>query len=326
MKTEENLYKKTFKNQSSNIIAQKRHSLFKRKQVINQTSTVLFWTLAVLIIAILISVFAYLVVQAIPFIRSDDFGGFFTRFLFSNVWNPAAGEFGILTFIVGSLTTTLIALILSFPLGLSISLLLVFYLPPVLKSLLRTVIDLLAGIPSVIYGFFGVLFFGTFLNFISGGVISSLSVFSAALILTFMTLPTMVVYMNLALESVPNNMVLGSIALGATQMETNFKICVKSSKAGIMGAVIAAFGRAIGEAAAVTLIIGGSVAVIDGVFDGFLFRSGASLTTVLTSFIREAEGTLQAVLFTVGVIILIIATIVNIIALYFQQKIRKQWK
>jgi len=188
-------------------------------------------------------------------------------FLFKTAWHPTHEEadFGILSLIIGSFYVTLGALIISIPLGLGSAIYISEIASSRVKEILKPVIELLAGIPSVVYGLFGMAFLSPFLIKVFG-IPSGLNVFSASIILGIMVVPIISSMSEDALSTVPKNLREASLALGANKWETIIKVVVPASKSGIMSSVILGFGRAVGETMVVLMVAGGAAQIPSSIF------------------------------------------------------------
>lgn len=188
-------------------------------------------------------------------------------FLFNTAWHPTHkdADFGILSLIVGSFYVTVGALIIALPLGLGSAIYISEIASSRIKEILKPVIELLAGIPSVVYGLFGMAFLSPFLIKVFG-VPTGLNVFSASIILGIMVVPIISSMSEDALSTVPKNLREASLALGANRWETIIKVVVPASKSGIMSSVILGFGRAIGETMVVLMVAGGAAQIPSSIF------------------------------------------------------------
>ncbi len=188
-------------------------------------------------------------------------------FLFKTAWHPTheKADFGILSLIIGSFYVTLGALIIAIPLGLGSAIYISEIASSRIKEILKPVIELLAGIPSVVYGLFGMAFLSPFLIKVFG-IPNGLNVFSGSIILGIMVVPIISSMSEDALSTVPKNLREASLALGANKWETIIRVVVPASKSGIMSSVILGFGRAIGETMVVLMVAGGAAQIPSNVF------------------------------------------------------------
>jgi phosphate ABC transporter permease protein PstC len=226
------------------------------------------------------------------------------KFLFSLDWFPLEKSYGLLPMIIGSLYVTAGALVIGVPLGLACAIVLTEFSSKPLRRILKPVIELLAGIPSVVYGFMGVVILVPFIRDKLGG--PGLSVLAAAIILGIMILPTIISISIDSLEAVPRSYREGSIALGATRWQTTRMVMVPAAKSGIIASIILGMGRAIGETMAVIMIAGNAATIP---------RSPLAPVRTLTSNIAlemgYAAGEHREALFATGVILFIIIMVLN---------------
>jgi phosphate transport system permease protein len=206
-------------------------------------------------ILIIILIIAFIFQQGLP---AMEYYGVF-HFIFGMNWNPTEGEFGVFPMIVGTLSITALALLMAVPLSLCCSIFLSEVAPPTMRKILKPTIQALAGIPSVIYGFFGLVVLVPFMRIHFGG--TGFSMLSASLILTVMILPTIISISEDALRSIPLEYKEASLALGATQWQTIKNVIFPAALAGIITAIILGMGRAIGETMAVIMVAGNVVQI-----------------------------------------------------------------
>ena len=237
-------------------------------------------------------------------------------FLFGTTWAPASStnpQFGILPMILSSIYGTCGAILIGVPIGLLTAIFLANVASERVSSIMRPVIELLAGIPSVIYGLIGmVVIVPTVAKIFSeqtqfnGGA----TMLSAILVLSVMVLPTIISVSETALRAVPQDYEQASLALGATKAQTIFKVLVPAARSGITAGVVLGIGRAIGEAMAI-LLVSGNVVNMPGLFTSVRF-----LTTGIVSEMGYAEGLHRQALFAIGLVLFIFILGINV-ALYF---------
>jgi phosphate ABC transporter permease protein PstC len=230
------------------------------------------------------------------------------KFIFSMDWYPSEGEFGIFSMIVGSLAVTCGALIIGIIFGIGCAILLAQFCPPRLVSILKPLVELLAGIPSVVYGFIGVVVLVPLIRDYLGG--PGLSVLASSIVLGIMVLPTIISISIDAIRSVPGAYREGSIALGATEWQTMCMLTLKAARSGIVAAIILGMGRAIGETMAVIMVAGNTLDLPQSILDPV-----RTLTSNIALEMGYAAGTHRQALFATGVILFIIIMILNSIAL-----------
>jgi phosphate ABC transporter permease protein PstC len=229
------------------------------------------------------------------------------KFLFSLDWFPLEKSFGLLPMIIGSLFVTAGALVIGIPLGLACAVVLTEFSSKRLRSFLKPVVELLAGIPSVVYGFIGVVILIPFIRDRLGG--PGFSVLAASVILGIMILPTIISISIDSLEAVPRTYREGSIALGATRWQTTRMVMFPAAKSGIIASIILGMGRAIGETMAVIMIAGNAATIPHSLLDPV-----RTLTSNIALELGYAAGEHRQALFATGVILFVIIMILNTIA------------
>jgi phosphate ABC transporter permease protein PstC len=229
------------------------------------------------------------------------------KFLLSLDWYPLEKSYGLLPMIVGSLFVTAGALVIGVPFGLACAIVLTEFSSRRLRRLLKPVIELLAGIPSVVYGFIGVVILVPFIRDHLGG--PGLSVLAASIILGIMVLPTIISISIDSLEAVPRSYREGSIALGATRWQTTRMVMFPAAKSGIIASIILGMGRAIGETMAVIMIAGNAATIPHSPLDPV-----RTLTSNIALEMGYAAGEHREALFATGVILFIIIMVLNTIA------------
>lgn len=263
----------------------------------------------------------YMIANGIPAIYQVGI----REMLFSNTWKPLAGEpsFGILYVILTSIVGTLLSVFIGVPVALLTAVFLAETAPAWLAGVVRPAVELLAGIPSVVYGLLGMMvlnpvmyqleqrvFEGSKTHQFTGGA----NLLSAVLVLAVMILPTVISISESALRSVPSQLRECSLAMGASKIQTIFQVVIPAAKPGIVTAVVLGVGRAVGEAMAVSLVSGGAVNF------PLPFCSVRFLTTALVSEMGYANGLHRQALFTVGMILFLFIMLVNLILHAFLKK------
>lgn len=228
----------------------------------------------------------------------------FKKFLFSLDWYPTEGSYGLLPMIVGSTLVTGGALAIGVPLGLACAVFLTEFSPKKLRRVIKPVIELLAGIPSVVYGFIGVVILVPFIRETLGG--PGLSVLAASIILGVMILPTIISISIDSLEAVPPSYREGSIALGATRWQTTRMVMFPAARSGIIASIILGMGRAIGETMAVIMIAGNAIDIPRSLLDPV-----RTLTSNIALEMGYASGEHREALFATGVILFLIIMVLN---------------
>jgi phosphate transport system permease protein len=229
------------------------------------------------------------------------------KFLLGLDWYPSEKSYGLLPMIVGSLFVTLGAMGIGVPFGLACAVFLTEFSPKRLRRVIKPVIELLAGIPSVVYGFIGVVILVPFIRETLGG--PGLSVLAASIILGIMILPTIISISVDSLEAVPRTYREGSIALGATRWQTTRMVMIPAARSGIVASIILGMGRAIGETMAVIMIAGNAAEIPHSVLDPV-----RTLTSNIALEMGYAAGEHREALFATGVILFIIIMILNTVA------------
>ena len=237
------------------------------------------------------------------------------NFIFGMKWAPSQGAFGIFPMIVGSVSVTLGAAVIGVPIALCCSIFLTEYAPPIVSSIVRPAIQLLAGIPSVVYGFWGLTFIVPAIRRYLGG--PGLSILAGSIILAIMILPTIISISEVSLLALPRLYKEGSLALGATQWQTTSSVLLPAAKSGIMAAVVLGLGRAIGETMAVIMVLGNAVAMPQSILD-----PARTLTTNIGIEMGYASGEHQQALFATGIVLLVIIMILNSVAQVIVQRRR----
>jgi phosphate transport system permease protein len=228
-------------------------------------------------------------------------------------WQPTQSIFGLLPLIIGSAYVTLAALVLGVPLGVGCAVFMAEIAPGWMTRIVRPAINLLAGIPSVVYGFFGLVILVPAMRGIFGGV--GFSLLAGGVILAIMILPTIISISEDALRAVPHDYKEASLALGATHWQTIYKVLVPAAKSGIIAAVILGMGRAVGETMAVIMITGNTPLVPKSILD-----PGPTLTGTIGQEWSYASGEHAQALFTVGIILFILIIAINSMAMLFAKK------
>jgi phosphate transport system permease protein len=221
--------------------------------------------------------------------------------------------YGLTPLLIGSLLVTAVAIIIAVPLGLATAVFLAEFAPTWLNEILKPLIEVLAGIPSIVLGFFGWLVVAPLIQ--SLGAPSGLTAFTGALILAYMTLPTIISITEDALYAVPKEYRDGSLAIGATQWQTIWRVVVPVARSGIVIAVMLGLGRAIGETMLV-LLVTGNAANIPEIGLGMMFSPVRTMTATIAAEMGEvAQGSLHySVLFAIGAILFVITALINTLA------------
>jgi phosphate transport system permease protein len=268
---------------------------------------------------ILVVIVAILLQQAAPAIRQYGLG-----FLTGIEWNPVTERFGALPSIFGTVATSFLALVLALPIGVAVALVLAEQGQRQIRGVIGTGVELLAAIPSVVYGIWALYVLApwsyahievpisdrfSFIGWLSQPAVRSL--FNAALVLAVMILPTLTAISRDVLKAVPRGLKENAVALGATWWETTWRVILPAARAGIFGATILALGRALGETIAVTMVIGNNHSIPPSIF-----APAYTLASVIANEFTEATGTLYpAALIELGLVLILVTLIVNVVAL-----------
>ena len=233
-----------------------------------------------------------------------------TNFIFGKEWRPNNNLFGILPMIVGSIYVTAGAIIIGVPIGILCAVFMAYFCPDWLHKILKPAIDLLAGIPSIVYGFFGLVVIVPFMQVMYGG--SGKSILTASILLGIMILPTIISVSETAIRAVPKSYYEGALALGATHERSVLFIVLPAAKSGVLAGVILGIGRAIGETMAVNMVAGNQTVMPESIFDGVRTMTANIVTEMgyATNLHREALIATAVVLF---VFILIINLLFSLI-------------
>ena len=232
------------------------------------------------------------------------------RQLFSSRWYPIEGLFGILPLLVGSLLVTIGAVIIAVPLGLTVAIYLGEFAPVWLREFLKPLIEILAGIPSIVLGFLGWVVLAPLIQ--SMGAPTGLTAFTGSLILAYMALPTIISISEDALYAVPKEYRDGALAIGATEWQTIWRVVLPAARSGLVIAVMLGVGRAIGETMAV-LMVTGNAANIPEFGAGMFFQPVRTMTATIAAEMGEvAQGSLHYnTLFGIGIILFLITFAIN---------------
>jgi len=284
----------------------------KMKKFKEKLSGRIFFALALSSISALALITVFIIIQGAPIIAEVGL----IDFIFGMTWAPSQGEFGIFPMIVGSVALTLGAAILGIPIGICCSIFLAEFAPAPVRNIFRPAIQLLAGIPSVVYGFWGLIFIVPLIRDYLGG--PGLIILKASVIFAIMILPVVISISEVAILAVPNQYKDGALALGMTHWQTIKSVILPSAKSGIVAAVILGMGRAIGETMAVIMVVGNAPALPQSILDPV-----RTLTTNIGIEMGYASGEHRQALFATGIVLFIIIMIMNATAQYIVRKKRK---
>jgi len=270
----------------------------------------LFFVIALVALAVLAIITVFIFIEGVPLIAKV---GFFD-FVFGMQWAPSLGQYGIFPMIVGTVLVTLGAAILGVPIAICCSIFLTEFAPRRLSNVVRPAIQLLAGIPSVVYGFWGLIFIVPAIRNYLGG--PGLSILAGSIILAIMILPTVISISEVSILALPSLLKEGAFALGATHWQTIWGVLLPAARSGILAGVILGIGRAVGETMAVIMVLGNAVALPDSIL-----APARTLTTNIGIEMGYASGEHQQALFATGIVLLVIIMILNSVAQFaFRRK------
>lgn len=276
-----------------------------RKYFLEKLSSKVFLACALLSVISLLLIVGFVFYKgANPFVTGDYS---FLSFIFGTEWVPSEDKFGIFPMIVASIYATIGALLIGVPIGLFTAIFLAEIAPKRVAKIVSPAIQLLAGIPSVLYGVFGLAIIVPFLQN-NLGLARGQSLIAVILVLAIMMLPTIVTVAETAIRAVPKSYREGSLALGVSEIGTIFKVVVPAAKSGIMAAIVLGLGRALGETMAVILVAGNSLIIPTSLTDSI-----RPLTTNIALEMGYAAGTHQEMLFATGIVLFSFILILNFV-------------
>lgn len=278
------------------------------RKAMEQAIHLIFLLCGIVAVGFVLCISVYLVISGLPAIREIGL----TKFLFGKVWAPTNAttgpQFGILPFILTSVYGTAGALLLGVPVGLMTAIFLAKAAPPRMAAVIRTAVQLLAGIPSVVYGLVGMIVLVPAIRR-AFGLGSGACLLAAILVLTVMVLPSIINVAETALQAVPREYEEASLALGATETETYFRVSLPAARSGVAAAVVLGVGRAIGEAMAI-IMVAGNVANMPGLFTSVRFLT----TGIISGMSDAAVGSLyQQALFSIGLVLFLFIMLINVL-------------
>lgn len=257
-----------------------------------------------LVIGFVLLITVFLIINGLPAIKEIGFADFFFNTKWASTAEPAS--YGILPFIMTSVYGTLGAVVIGVPIGILCAVFISKTAPPKIAKIVSSAVDLLSGIPSVVYGLLGMIIIVPLVRK-AFNIPDGATLFSAILVLAVMILPSVISVSVTAISAVPKEYEEASLALGATKTETTFKVTLPAAKSGIVTAVVLGIGRAIGEAMAV-MMVAGNVANMPG-----LFKSVRFLTTAVASEMSYSSGLQRQALFSIALVLFIFIMAINII-------------
>ncbi len=296
----------------------KQYSIIKNRKngsAVEHAAEFIFTACGLIAVLAVISITVYMVINGMPTLFQVGI----RDILFNSVWEPANKtdpQFGILYIILTSIIGTAFAILIGVPIGLLSAVFIAEVAPKRLARIVKPAVELLAGIPSVIYGLLGLMILNPIMyklelflfqdsdtHTFTGGA----NLISAVLVLAVMILPTVINISESSLKAVPEQLRSSSLALGASHIQTIFKVLIPAARSGVISAIVLGVGRAIGEAMAITLVSGSSVNL------PLPFNSVRFLTTAIVSEMGYASGLHRQVLFTIGLVLFIFIMTINIV-------------
>lgn len=266
------------------------------------------WLTAMAVIVLVMAIFFTLVLRSFPSIQANGLS-----FVYGKTWNPVSEEFGALPFLAGTLLTSVIALIIATPFSIAVALFLgEYYREGIIARILKNMVDLLAAIPSVIYGFWGLFVLiplvrklQLMLDIPPYGV----GILSASVILSVMIMPYAISLSRQVIQMVPSDLKEAAYALGATRLEVICKVVFPHSLSGLFAGLLLALGRALGETMAVTMLIGNTNALPESIF-----APGNTMASVIANEFTEATGAVySASLVQIGLLLFVVVAVINLI-------------
>lgn len=286
----------------------------RRRNPSETAAKVIFVICGLAAIAAVVSITVYMIIMGTPALKEVGV----LDLLFGTVWKPTAAEpsYGIAYIILSSIVGTSFSVLIGVPIGLLTAVFITEIAQKKVAVLLQSAIELLAAIPSVVYGLIGLMLLNPlmyklekiiFANSDTHQFTGGANMISAIIVLAIMILPTVINVSTSSMKAIRPDLKSASLALGASKMQTVFKIIIPAAKSGILTGVVLGIGRALGEAMAINMVAGGSVNI------PLPFNSVRFLTTQLVSEMGYASGTHRQVLFTVGLVLFIFIMIVNLV-------------
>ncbi len=288
-----------------------------RRNTIERSMKSFFFLIATASIAILAAIMVFLFAEGLPIFETVSV----TDFVFGKYWYPTfePPEFGILSLIMASVLVTAVSAAISIPLGVMTAVYLAEIARPKVAEIVKPVVELLAALPSVVIGFFGMVLVAPFLQRVFD-IPTGLNLFNASLMLAFMSIPTICSISEDAIHSVPTALKEASLALGATHLETIVKVIIPASISGISTAVILGMSRAIGETMVVLMVAGGAAMIPESIFDPVRPMPASIAAEMAEAPFRSDH---YYALFATGVVLFLFTLLFNLIADYVSNKYRQ---
>lgn len=275
-----------------------------KAKAVEKAVKLIFTLCGFLVIGFVLLITVFLIINGLPAIKEIGFADFFFNSKWASTASPAS--YGILPFIMSSVYGTLGAVIIGVPIGILCAVFIAKTAPPRIAKTVSSAVDLLSGIPSVVYGLLGMIIIVPLVREMFN-IPDGANLFSAIIVLAVMILPSVISVSVTAIRAVPKEYEEASLALGATKTETIFKVTLPAAKSGIVTAVVLGIGRAIGEAMAV-MMVAGNVANMPG-----MFKSVRFLTTAVASEMSYSSGLQRQALFSIALVLFIFILAINLI-------------
>jgi phosphate transport system permease protein len=270
----------------------------------------LIWV-AVAVLVLVVGIMITLIIESMPSIRALGL-----KYLWGKTWDPVADVYGAWPFLLGTLLTSFLALIISIPFSFAVAIFLGEYYPEGwLSNLLKNAVELIAAVPSVIYGFWGLFVLVPIVRSLEakiGAPTYGIGIFTSALILAVMIIPYAASMAREIIRMVPSHLKEGAYALGATRYEVIRSVILPYTKSGLFAGVLLSLGRAIGETMAVTMVIGNSSVIPHGLY--LLFQPGNTMASVIANEFTEAASTVYlSALIELGLVLFLVTVVINMI-------------
>lgn len=301
----------------ANVFSNKARALLQAPSPLTQTAFQKILVISALAVVILVlAILLSLIISSFPSLRA-----FGLNFFFSTTWDPVSSRFGAVVFLVGTLLTSFLALLICLPFSQAISIFIgEYFREGILSSFLKQVTELLAGIPSVIYGFWGLFVLVPIVRDLEmklGVLPYGVGILSASLVLSVMIIPYAASIGREVIALVPSDLKEAGYSLGATRQEVVTKIILPYARSGILAGILLALGRALAETMAVTMVIGNSNILPRGIFS-----PGNTMASVIANEFTEATGALYlSSLIELGLLLFIVAVIINLIGRYVIRRV-----
>lgn len=308
--TNNSILQTNLKKTQKNMLTQNKYTVRLEKLI-----ELMFFLSAFVAVLSVVVITTFIFIKGMPAILEIGI----VNFLLGTEWNPSGDIYGIFPMIVSTLFSTIGAIIIGVPIGILTSVFIAEIAPKGISNIVRPAVQLLAGIPSVVYGFFGLIvvvpIVGEFQEILTGENMGGNSLLATSIILGVMILPTIINISETSLRAVPKKYSEGSLALGATKIQTIFKVIIPAAKSGILASVVLGLGRAIGETMAVILVSGNTTSIPNSVFDSL-----RPLTANIALEMGYATGLHQGALFGTGVVLFVFIMLLNLILTKFVNK------